>query len=138
MFNRFYEDELNEWLEDHKLWIEGKHPDQKNGKNKEYKYYAEWGGNPPDIEYYLTEKWDEEKDEMWFQLYETVSEGTPLSPAFRTKEELIKYLVENGDFWGYNWTKQQAEKFMETEWCCSAIVANGKFYQNQKQMDIEL
>ena len=30
-----------------------------------------------------------------FQLYETTSEGTPLSPVFETLEELIDYATEN-------------------------------------------
>ena len=133
MFNMFYEDELNEWWENHLLWLQGKHPDQP----QDYKYYAEWHGDPPDIAYYIQEKWDEEKDEMWFCLYENVSEGTPLSPSFKTKEELINYLVDNGDFWGYSWTENQAKKMLENKYCCSGIIINSKIYQNQEQFDIK-
>ena len=38
------------------------------------------------------------KKMTWYQMYETVSEGTPETPAFETKEELVDYLVEHGDF----------------------------------------
>lgn len=35
----------------------------------------------------------------WWQVWETVSEGSPVTPAFATAEELINYLSENGDLW---------------------------------------
>lgn len=135
MFNQDYETELNDWWADHQLWLKGKHPDQKEFEDtKKYKYYAEYGGNPPDVDYYMKGKLDQ-NDEMWFQLYETVSEGTPLSPPFKTKEELADYLAENGDFWGGSWTKEQAAKFIETEWCPSGVMINGEFYQNQQTLE---
>ncbi len=34
-----------------------------------------------------------------FQVYENISEGTPVTPAFTTEEELEEYLVEAGDDW---------------------------------------
>lgn len=50
----------------------------------------------PNKEYYRPWK-DEEA--TWFQVWENVSEGTPITPPFETKEELIDYLVNHGDFW---------------------------------------
>lgn len=35
----------------------------------------------------------------WWQVWETVSEGSPVSPAFATGEELATYLAEGGDAW---------------------------------------
>jgi hypothetical protein len=52
--------------------------------------------NPPDSET-CRPKFTEEA--TWFQVYETVSEGTPVTPPFETKEELIEYLTAHGDFW---------------------------------------
>ena len=37
--------------------------------------------------------------ESWYQLYEVVTLGTPVTPAFATQEELITYMSEYGDFW---------------------------------------
>ena len=54
-------------------------------------------------------------DGDWWQLFETVSEGTPITPPFPTSEALVDYLVEHGDFWRHRWTREQAE----------AIVAHG-------------
>lgn len=79
---------------------------------------AEWlkdEGSPLDPAYYTP--W-EPKDATWFQVWETVSEGTPVTPAFATASELIDYLVEGGDDWdrrrgrrGY--TRAQAEAFVD-------------------------
>jgi len=41
----------------------------------------DWAGGPPDKEYYRP-AWTEEEATA-FQMYETVSEGTPVSPFFR-------------------------------------------------------
>ena len=143
MFDNSYIDEMNEWIEGHNLWQTGKHPDQIDGTASEYKYFAEWEGGPPDVEYYRPE-W-KESEMTWYQVYETVSEGTPVSPPFETQRELIDYLMENGDFWdqsrrkdrlngrgfgGMNcdpWSKESAERFvMGSGWAPSMIMTGGK------------
>ncbi len=71
--------------------------------------YWEWDGNPPDPEYYRPYK-DEEG--VWFQVYETVSEGTPVTPPFATLEELSRYLYTHGCKWDDKpWTRENAEAF---------------------------
>jgi hypothetical protein len=35
----------------------------------------------------------------WYQVWETVSYGTPVTPPFATTGELIEYLVAHGDLW---------------------------------------
>ena len=42
----------------------------------------------------------------WWQLYENVSEGTPLSPPFPTKECLRAWLLTYGD----DWERRRADK----------------------------
>jgi len=130
LYDEDYETVITEWINNHNLWLGGKHPDQIKcpERMKEYKYYAEWSDNPPMIEYYRPRWTDEERTH--YQVYETVSEGTPLTPAFATKEELIDYLVEYGTFWnpvGYD--RAVAEKFVNSGWVPSGMVANGKFYR---------
>lgn len=78
----------------------------------------------------------------WYQIYETVSEGTPVTPPFETREALVDYLVANGDFWdqqrraeglrgGYQmpcdpWSRKSAEAFvMGSGWAPSMVVNNG-------------
>lgn len=77
--------------------MKGQHPDQNDEEPSDEKYYALYEGDPPRIEHY--NHYYTEDEATWFQLYETVSEGTPVSPPFETKEELSQYLHENGDFW---------------------------------------
>ena len=50
-----------------------------------------------------------------WQVWETVSEGSPISPVFGTKEELIAYLVETG------YSQIAAEKFCDAGWVPSAM-----------------
>ena len=57
----------------------------------------------------------------WWQVWETVSEGSPVTPAFPTRDALIDYLVEGGDisdrkYGEGGWTRENAESFMAAEW----------------------
>lgn len=80
----------------------------------------------------LNDKWyDEERYEPpagdGWQVWETVSEGSPVTPAFPTKEALIDYLVQNGDLWDQKraeggWKREAAEKFVESAWSPSLVV----------------
>lgn len=73
---------------------------------------ADWlrdAGAPPDPAYYRPWRDDEA---TWFQVWQTVSEGSPVTPPFETKEELVEYLVENGDFWDQKrW--RDGDRFMQ-------------------------
>lgn len=61
----------------------------------------------------------------WYQLFENVSEGTPITPAFATKEELIDWLANNKDFWGEQWTREQAEGMLKSNYAPSFVITNG-------------
>ncbi len=50
--------------------------------------------NPPSPDYYLPE-WPE-GSATHYQMYETTSEGTPISPVFATPEELARWLADTG------------------------------------------
>ena len=137
-----YTDKFNLWIEGHNLWADKKHPNQLDGSAFDYEFFDQWEGSPPDSMYYRP-KWKD--DEMtWYQVYETVSEGTPVSPPFETEQELVDYLVLNGDFWDQErrknkrnegvfrincdpWSKEAAEKFVfGSGWAPSMIVSNGE------------
>ena len=69
----------------------------------------------PEKEWYLPWKVEEA---TWFQLWQTVTEGGPVTPAYETKEELIEYLVKCGDdiydeepHW-HPWDRRYAEEFI--------------------------
>ena len=85
-------------------------------------------GRAPDVNDYVPD-WAPTKA-TWFQVYETVSEGTPVSPPFATREELVEYLVKNGDFWAQyrgegGYSRKAAEAFVKDEWAPSLVVQNG-------------
>ena len=52
-----------------------------------------WGGGPSEDDY-MPEWADDEATH--FMMYEDTSEGTPISPAFATIEELARWLADNG------------------------------------------
>jgi hypothetical protein len=55
--------------------------------------FAAWEGGPPRPDSYRPAF---ESAPTAFQVYETVSEGTPISPVFETRDELIDWLVNDG------------------------------------------
>lgn len=93
-----------------------------------YDNLTEAGINPPNIRDYMPSG-------PWYQLFETVSEGTPLSPAFSTKEELVEWLTNNDDYWGHRWSREQAEGMVKTEWVPSGVVQNGTFYNAEESAE---
>ena len=110
MFNKYYGDELADWLKNHN------HPDLiDDPKLKEkYPFYAMWSGNPPDVEYYQKKKYAPE-ELTHIQLYETTTEGTPKTPVFRADEfeKLCEYAAENATtFADYKATKEEWMKML--------------------------
>lgn len=70
----------------------------------------------------------------WWQVWETVSEGSAVTPAFATRAELVNYLVKYGDAWDQKrgdggWTRENAESFVEAAWAPSMIGHAGKLHQ---------
>jgi hypothetical protein len=87
-------------------------------------------GQAPDVNDYVPD-WTE-AEATWFQVYETVSEGSPVTPPFATREELVEYLVQHGDFWRQKdgsggHSRKSAEAFvMGDGWVPSMVMENGK------------
>jgi len=108
MHDRDYESAITEWIESHQLWLQGKHPSQLEypAETAELKYFAQWDGNAPDIEYYRP-KWKNE-ERTHYQMYETCSEGTPISPVMADPKELAQWLADNNaSFFGNNTTSAE-------------------------------
>jgi len=95
-----YEKCLAEWNEGAKKWAEGMREDYTNCGWKPLDgtegaaSYAEWAGEMPVPDDYIPH---------WlpgvathFQMYETCSEGTPISPVMETLEALARWLADNG------------------------------------------
>jgi len=143
LYDRCCEDAWEDWQQEFSKWREGEHKriaDEYGAKDypldQPYMSFCQWHGTPPSPEHYRP-KWDE-GTATWFQVYETVSEGTPVTPPFATKEELIDYLVANGDFWDQSrrkegrsvlncdpWSREQAEAFVNGPgWAPSFVIDN--------------
>lgn len=81
-----------------------------------FRYYWEYGYIPQE-EYYrpaFTEP------ASYYQIYETVTEGSPTSPVFETLDELEDWLVSRGT------SSEGAKAFREKGFCFSMMVLQGK------------
>jgi hypothetical protein len=50
-----------------------------------------------------------------YQVWETVSEGSPISPVFETSDKLVNWLVNQG------YSESASQKFLEVGWCPSGL-----------------
>lgn len=77
---------------------------------------------------------DPDTDGFGYCLYEEVSEGTPVTPVFATEEELVDYLVENGNFWGQKYTRENSEALVGNGSSLGSFaVVDGKSYNSSTQ-----
>lgn len=92
--------EQREWDEGLAMWHRGLCDDFKGGTEPHeerpdiYGWKAYTGGRPTAEDYMPA--WPSEQ-RTHLMMYENVSEGTPVSPAFATPEELARWLADNGD-----------------------------------------
>jgi len=109
MFDEQYEAVRDRWI----AGLIAHNRDENDGYD-----FWEWEGGPP--ERVMFRPWKDE-EATWFQLWETVSEGTPVSPPFATRDELARYLAEHGDFWDEKrgaggWGAERAKAFVLLGW----------------------
>jgi hypothetical protein len=120
LFDRSFEDKAQEWIDEAALWLKGEHEDQLDltctaGKYpKTYRAYSEWQGDFPDKDLYRPEWTDEECTA--YQIYETVTEGTPVSPVFQTQQAIIDWLIDQGH------TSHAAVQFVKGGWAPTMLM----------------
>ncbi len=104
------------WVRDCIAWENGTHDDLQNRPElkQEYPYFWQWSSSPPDAEYYRP-SWTQ-GEATAYQVYETVSEGTPVSPVFDDLKTLIAWLISQGH------SPTAARRFAETGWAPSMIM----------------
>jgi hypothetical protein len=124
---REWEKELKDWYKEYYEFEGGK----KFGevRKSDGGTYEDWAGDPPSP----PNPYDYMPNGAWYQLFENVSEGTPLSPPFETKQALIDWLSSNKDFWGNQWSKESAEFIVEQGFALSGIMSGGKYYKPEEQ-----
>jgi hypothetical protein len=129
LYDNDYDTAATAWIAGLMKWESGEDPDREKYGDGETRYYWEWNGSPPERRYYRPQWADEEA--TWFQGYETVSEGTPVTPPFATKAELVDYLVKHGDYWDQyrgdgGWSRRKAEQFVESEFAVSMVIVGSE------------
>lgn len=142
MLDETFASARKEWMDELAKWEAGERPSYFDASEHPADIaYWEYNSTPPDRAYYRP--WSDE-EATWFQLWETVTEGTPVSPPFETADELVEYLAEHGDFWDQKrckepdwarlwggtpgvsgWGREAAERFVKAGWAPSMIVADG-------------
>ncbi len=94
LYDEDYKTACAEWKERF-----AKHPESSEAAKYEY---WDWDGPPP-AESYHRPKWTDAERTHW-QMYETVSEGTPLSPVMESPEALARWLADHGGDAGFGTT----------------------------------
>jgi hypothetical protein len=90
MFDQPFAPAMREWYAAWEAWERGERPEG----SEDCANYWDWSGDPPDPAYYRPD-WPEES-RTHLMMYEDTSEGTPISPAFATPEELARWLADTG------------------------------------------
>jgi len=87
--------------------------------------YTDWAGPRPSPDDYMPE-WPEEVA-THLMMYEDTSEGTPISPAFATPEELARWLADNNAsaFANDTATYEQWLSTCKRGWAVSAVMVAG-------------
>lgn len=93
MYYSGFEERADEWDEENAKWNRGEFPKHADAEDK-LLTYEQWGGDRPRKCDYMP-AWTE-AERTHFMMYEDTSEGTPISPAFATPEELARWLADTG------------------------------------------
>jgi hypothetical protein len=116
--DKTYEDALREYNENKALWQN----EYENlitkalHENEEYEgpmIYEEYAGDPPDPDFYRPH-WNEAEG---YCVYETVTEGTPVSPIFENMDSLLSWLIAVD-----GWSVEGAKRFCEIQWAPSGVI----------------
>lgn len=129
-----YHKAFDEWVEERNKWNEGYRLDwtqdgrvfiPKDIKDKNLSF-EDWTGEAPDSRYYMKQFPENEKTHL--MMFETCSEGTPISPAFKTEEELAKWLADNkASASGDMTTNYEAWlKMIKNGSSCAMVIINNK------------
>lgn len=92
LYDQSYDEAYIEYSYGLWLWQRNLHPMQIEDPAGAIGSYEDWYGDFPDPSEYRGISWDEGEATAWI-LYENVSAGTPLSPAFISCEELLAWML---------------------------------------------
>ncbi len=86
---------------------------------------VDYFGGAPEADNYMPD-WPEEQ-RTHYMMYEDTSEGTPISPAFATPEELARWLADTGAS-AFGSSTASYEGWLRVArggFACSAVISNG-------------
>ena len=89
-----YQPRVDEWDEECAKWKAGWRPDHCTDPDDRAMTYEQWAGQRPHRDDYMPD-WPE-NERTHYMMYEDATEGTPISPAFATPEELARWLADTG------------------------------------------
>jgi len=92
LFDSDFEECADNWDKEYSKWNRGIYPVYANEESKKMGY-EEFEGERPDKNDYMPSFLDGTKN--YYMMYETTTEGKPISPAFETPEELARWLYDN-------------------------------------------
>lgn len=112
------------WDAEREAWERGEFPDYASEDSRKLPF-DEWSGRRPYSSDYMPD-WPAEQ-RTHFMMYEDTSEGTPISPAFATPEELARWLADNGAsaFGSDTATYEQWLRVARGGWAPSMVIADG-------------
>jgi len=100
LFGGSFSKRVKDYDEEKEMWEKGfmrsykKDDDMWIPKEDRNYPFEEWSGSRPQEQDYMPD-WPEE-ERTHFQMYENVTEGTPISPPMESPEALVQWLAENG------------------------------------------
>ncbi len=133
LFGGSFSERLAEWEEGARKWKEGFISDFKGGwepKGTRPGTYEGWDGPCPQKKEYMPDWLEVERTHL--QMYETCTEGTPISPVKATPEDLARWLADNGAsaFGSQTATYEEWLVTCKAGWAPSAVGSPGKGLQS--------
>ena len=134
LFGGSYKEDYKNWMENWSKWQVGLVESYKEGIDWEpveegYKNwtYTAYAGGVPSPDDYMPDF--DESSLTHLMMYETCTEGTPISPAFKTPEELAHWLADNNasSFGSMTATYEQWLATCELGFAVSAVKDNKGF-----------
>jgi hypothetical protein len=114
LYNQDFETKFAAWLDEALAWRAGTHPEYEADDPSWYNFVENCSA-PPEPEYYRSRHWTA-GEATAYQIYETVSEGTPVSPVFPTQDALRAWLLDT-----WRLTPEGADLFIRVGWVPSGM-----------------
>ena len=114
MFGTMHQQAVAAWNDDRYAFIHDP-VEQAEAKEAGCTSFTDWHGARPEDDGYYRPDWPEGAATA-YQVYETVTKGTPASPVFNSEADLRVWLIAQGH------SEYAADKFIEMKWAPSMIM----------------